>query len=111
METPDHADPAFRPVLTLRNTVKVVKLLKNKDGKGLSSRKLSIQPKVGDDLIVFHRREGSTDRLGKVEFTGIVPGLAYHISEIVDHGKPAARFKFQTISTTRTLVLAPAEHK
>ena len=77
----------------------------------LASRKLSIEPKVGDDLMIFHRREAVTDAQGRVELSGIVPGLVYHLSEVIDRGNRNGAMAFgPNAFYDETLVLAPIEH-
>jgi hypothetical protein len=68
---------------------------------------LSIKPKVGDELMIFHRREAATNRLGKVVFSGIVPGLVYHVAEFVEQGNQQAAFRIPNNLYDKTLVLAP----
>ena len=81
-QTPKQADPVFHPVVTLRSTVKVARVLKRKDGTVLNAKKVTIEPVVGVDQIVFRRREATTDAAGRIEISGVVPGLAYHLAEV-----------------------------
>jgi hypothetical protein len=91
-ETPDQAGPDFRPVVRLQPTVKLSTILKKQDGTVLASRKVMVEPVVGDDRLVFHRREAATDALGKIELSGIVMGLRYHVAEMPEANGPGGMF-------------------
>jgi protocatechuate 3,4-dioxygenase beta subunit len=107
VDTPEQASKSFHPILTLVPTVQASRILKGKDGRALASRKLLIQPEVGDERIAARGREVMTDEHGRLEVSGIVPGLAYHLEEqrvLARDRKAFAPFD----DYAQSLVLAPA---
>jgi protocatechuate 3,4-dioxygenase beta subunit len=108
---PESPDSKFHPVVTLRPLVKATRSLMRKDGTGLDSLRVRAVPVVGDQEFFFHRREATTDAQGRVEFSGIVPGLAYHLKEAVDRGNRVRAMHDQNAVFDETLVLAPIELK
>jgi hypothetical protein len=108
VQTPGHSSKEFRPLLTLLPTTKVSRILRKKDGHVLASRKLVIEPKIGDEQILARRREARTDAHGRLEISEIVPGLTYRLSE--ERVALADRRAIAPIDGyEETLVLAPAE--
>jgi hypothetical protein len=80
---PNRADPAFRASITLRHTEWLEMPMRNAQGQPIRSTKLSITPQIDGHEIFQHMREVQSDENGRVLIDGIVPGLKYHIQEVL----------------------------
>jgi hypothetical protein len=107
VETRAEDNPASGPVITLQPTVKVSRILKNADGVPLASKSVEINAVVGDRTVDLYRRAEKSDAQGRIELSRIIPGLKYHLIEVIDleprRGVPLATGK----KYDENIVLAP----
>jgi len=84
IQTHAEDNPATEPVIVLQPTVKVSRILKSADGFTLASKTVEIEAVVGDRRVHLYRREEKSDSQGRIELSRIIPGLKYHLVEVID---------------------------
>jgi hypothetical protein len=106
-------DPEFLTAIALVPTVAVEKVLLDKSGKPLHSRKLKLAPMAGNEELHFAERSFDSDVQGRVKFDGIIPGLSYRIQEEIP--RPARQVVRQAgarlLQFDEVVVLAPKAGK